>query len=372
MTTRKEYSLTLAVLFQGFSIQKTRARKMNSRKSVCSMLFVLMLSTLVAAQVPSRIAIESGNGGSVFAPTNPNGFLNIGPYVWISDAKGIFSYLTDPIDPTPLETGIYHFNLNSNWSIDNNVCLPFCSAGQIVKVNDTMVFVAAWDHSMGGRNGGLWMLSVLSPLPDPNTSVFPFNGASKLAGNKGLGGNQPTSLAIGPDGAAYFGNLKNNNLLRIPQPTNFDPNQNVISVGVVPSARSIFALAFNGSQLYAGASTGFYVFGANSDITQCSGNANNCGTPKLLMGGTSVNGVVADGLGHVYLVAGNPGTLYRYNVSARTFTQVDSGLIIELGHTSTLGFDKDGNLWLGEQPVADLPNGGRVRVYLATDLARLP
>jgi hypothetical protein len=30
------------------------------------------------------------------------------------------------------------------------------------------------------------------------------------------------------------------------------------------------------------------------------------------MGGTSVNGVVSDGPGHVYLVAGNPGTLYRY------------------------------------------------------------
>jgi len=345
---------------------------MNSGKSVWSVTFVLMLASAAAAQVPSHIVIESGNGGSVIAPTSPNGFLNIGPYVWISDGKGILSFLTDPSNPKPLETGIYDFNLNSNWSIDNNVCLPFCSAGQVVKVNDTLAFVAAWDHSMGGRNGGIWMLQILNPLPDPNTSVFPFNGASKLAANKGLGGNQPTSLAIGPDGAAYFGNLKNNNLLRIPQPTNFDPNQNVISVGGIPSAKSIFALAFNGSQLYAGASTGFYVFGANSNLTQCSGNANNCGTPKLLMGGTSVNGVAADGLGHVYLVAGNPGTLYRYNVSAGTFTQVDGGLVIELGHASTLGFDKDGNLWLGEQPVADLPNGGRVRVYLATDLAGLP
>jgi hypothetical protein len=90
------------------------------------------------------------------------------------------------------------------------------------------------------------------------------------------------------------------------------------------------------------------------------------------MGGTSVNGVAADGLGHVYFVAGNAGILYRYTVSARTSTVVDSGLIIEKGHTSTLGFDKDGNPWLGEQPVADLPNGGRVRVYLATDLAGLP
>ena len=49
---------------------------MNSRNSVWSMILVLMLGTLAVAQVPSRIAIESGNGGSVIAPTNPNGFLN--------------------------------------------------------------------------------------------------------------------------------------------------------------------------------------------------------------------------------------------------------------------------------------------------------
>jgi hypothetical protein len=72
-------------------------------------------------------------------------------------------------------------------------------------------------------------------------------------------------------------------------------------------------------------------------------------------------------------IRSNDGILYRYNVSAGTLTRVDSGLIIEVGHTSTLAFDKDGNLWLGEQPAgADIPNGGRVRVYLATDMARLP
>ena len=337
------------------------------------MVFVLMFGAAAVAQVPSHTAIQSGNGGSVIAPTDPNGFLNIGPYVWISDVKGIFSYRTDPGNPAPLETGIYSFNLNPNWSIDNNICLPFCSAGQIVKINDALFFVASWDHSQGGRHAGIWMIQALSPFPDPNTSVFPFNDEVPLAANKGLGGNQPTSLAIGPDGAAYFGNLKNNNLLRIPQPMNTDPNQNVISVGVIQSGKPIYALAFNGSQLYAGVGDGFYVFGANSDITLCSGNANNCGIPKLLMGGTSVNGVAADGLGHVYIVAANGGFLFRYNVSDGTFTQADTGLIIEAGHTSTLAFDKDGNLWLGEQPAgADVPNGGRVRVYLAADLARLP
>jgi hypothetical protein len=48
---------------------------MNSRKTLWWMLFVLVLGTMAAAQVSSHIAIESGNGGSVFAPTNPNGFF---------------------------------------------------------------------------------------------------------------------------------------------------------------------------------------------------------------------------------------------------------------------------------------------------------
>ena len=73
-----------------------------------------MLGTLVAAQVPSHIAIESGNGGSVIAPTDPNGFLNIGLMFGVSDSKGILSYLTDPSNPAPLGTGIYSFNLNSS------------------------------------------------------------------------------------------------------------------------------------------------------------------------------------------------------------------------------------------------------------------
>ena len=127
---------------------------MNSRKSVCSMLWVLVVCAMAVAQVPSRIAIQSGNGGSVIAPTDPNGFLNIGSYAWISDSKGIFSFLTNPGNPSPLETGIYDFNLNSNWSIDNNVCLPFCSVGQVINVNDTMVFLAAWDQIWGIVFGG--------------------------------------------------------------------------------------------------------------------------------------------------------------------------------------------------------------------------
>jgi hypothetical protein len=35
----------------------------------------------------------------VIATRDTNGFLNIGPYVWISDSQGILCYLTDPNNP---------------------------------------------------------------------------------------------------------------------------------------------------------------------------------------------------------------------------------------------------------------------------------
>jgi hypothetical protein len=153
-----------------------------------------MLGTITVAQAPSHIAIESGNNGSVLAPTNHNGFLNIGPYVWVSDSKGILSYITEAGSPTPLETAIYGFNLNANWSIDNLACLPFCSTGQVVNVNDTLAFAVVWDHSHGGRNGGLWMIQFLSPLPDPNTSIFPLNSAIQLAANEDSVATSPRVL----------------------------------------------------------------------------------------------------------------------------------------------------------------------------------
>ena len=167
---------------------------MNLPETLRWIMFAVMFATAAQGQVPSHIAIKSGHGGSVIAPTDPSGFLNIGPYVWVSDSKGIVSYLTSSSNPTPLETGTYGFNVNSNWSIDNLACLPFCSTGQVVKVNDTLAFAAVWDHSHGGRNGGLWMIQFLSPLPDPNSSVFPFTAAIQLAANKGSVATSPPAL----------------------------------------------------------------------------------------------------------------------------------------------------------------------------------
>jgi hypothetical protein len=67
------------------------------------------------------------------------------------------------------------------------------------------------------------------------------------------------------------------------------------------------------------------------------------------------------------------GFLHRYIVSAGTVTQVDSGLIIEADTPA---------LWpstimavsgrLTNLPAADVPNRGRLRVYLDTDFASPP
>src|SRR5664279_2596955 len=64
ITTSNDRSLTLVMLFRDFQ-SKTWGREMKSRKvSWWSVVCGLMLATVAAAQVPSHITIESGNGGS--------------------------------------------------------------------------------------------------------------------------------------------------------------------------------------------------------------------------------------------------------------------------------------------------------------------
>ena len=67
-------------------------------------------------------------------------------------------------------------------------------------------------------------------------------------------------------------------------------------------------------------------------------------------------------MGSAMFISSRETTLYRFNVSAGTFRRVDAGLA---------GIRQRRQPLVGAQPVADLPDGGRVRVYLAADLAKL-
>ena len=69
-----------------------------------------------------------------------------------------------------------------------------------------------------------------------------------------------------------------------------------------------------------------------------------------------------DGLGHVYF-AQSDGTVGRLNVGTQTISPVASGL--SFGNiTAGLGFDRNGNLWIGQVSEIDR--------ILAADLTLLP
>jgi hypothetical protein len=307
------------------------------------------LSLPVAAQVPVQVVVPAG------IQENPAGFMSINNDVWFGDRiNGVLHYAPDDrANPNSLDTGTYHADPNSIYGIEGVLgsIFSFNYIGQIYRVSDTLALLAVPDGgraSTGKPVGGIYTLGF-----DP-TQVFPVSpigNLTQLVPDKGLGGSLPTSVALGPDGKPYFGNLKNPNLQRI-------NGAQVESVGTALNGQPILSLAFNGSDIYLATRDGFYFV---PNVPACSGNQNNCGRPLLIARGATV-AVANDGLGHVYFAQSN-GTVSRLNVADQTISAVASGL--SFGNlTAGLGFDRDGNLWIGQLSEIDR--------ILAADLALIP
>jgi len=307
------------------------------------------LSLPAAAQVPVQVVVPAG------IQQDPAGFMNINNDVWFGDRiNGVLHYAPDDrANPNPLDTGTYHADPGQPFSIAGVLgsIFSFNYIGQIYRVSDTLALLAVPDGgraSTGKPVGGIYTLGF-----DP-TQVFPVSpigNLTQLVPDKGLGGSQPTSVALGPDGKQYFGNLKNPNLQRI-------NGIQVESVGTALNGQPILSLAFNGSDIYLGTRDGFYFV---PTVPACSGNQNNCGRPLLISAGATV-AVANDGLGHVYF-AQSDGTVSRLNVGTQTISPVASGL--SFGNiTAGLGFDRNGNLWIGQSSEIDR--------ILAADLALIP
>ena len=313
----------------------------------------LALSLPVAAQVPVQVVVPAG------IQQNPAGFMNINDDVWFGDhINGVLHYAPDDrANPNNLDTGTYHADLGSIFSTAFNIegvlgsIFSFNYIGQMYRVTDTLALVAVPDGgraSTGKPVGGIYNLGF-----DP-TQVFPASPVGniiQLVPDKGLGGQQPTAVALGPDGKQYLGDLKNPNLQRI-------NGTQVESVGTALNGQPILSLAFNGSDIYLGTRDGFYFV---PNVPACAGNQNNCGRPLLVAGGATV-AVANDGLGHVYF-AQSAGTVSRLNVATATISPVASGF--SFGNiTAGLGFDRNGNLWIGQLSEIDR--------ILAADLALIP
>ena len=187
-------------------------------------------------------------------------------------------------------------------------------------------------------------------LFQPSFGAFsPIEGASLVAPSFGLGGNQPTALALGPEGKLYVGFLKNGNIIRITNPSALNPTpqtQTVESVGATPNGRSMRSMAFLGADLYIATDQGLSVV---HNAAACIGNKGGCGNAVLIQdgfAGAAHVAVTTDGAGKVYFSVA--AAVYRYTPADGRVVPVSTGFALVGGHTNMLSLDPFGNLWIGD------------------------
>jgi streptogramin lyase len=269
------------------------------------------------------------------------------------------------------------FDTSTQWSLGGGgACIPWCSVGQVAQDGSTRAYAAVYDHQKGqpGQVGGpgVWMVQFQSVFGD----FSPFAGVSPLAPGFGLGGDQPTAVALGPDGKLYVGFLKNGNIKRVTNPSVLNPtsqNQTVESVGSTPNGRPMRAMAFLGADLYLATDQGLAVV---RNVGACIGNQGGCGNAVPVQdgftGATHV-GVATDGAGKVYFSVNGAGAVYRYTPADGRVVPVSLGFAFVGGHTNTLSIDGFGNLWIGDDPTDGLFNfSGRLWRVPAAALASIP
>lgn len=331
---------------------------------------LLSFATAANAQLltPDVVAQQGIPANNNFAPHTPSGMIVIGQDIWFGDeSQGLRHYLpVDANNAAPLDSGQYEFDTNPEMSTGGGTaCLPFCSVGQAAQFSNIYSLVAVWDHTRGGSQAGVYRVEFQPTFGQ----FFAIASVAPLAPFAGLGGNQPTSVALGPDGKAYFGNLKNGDLKRITNPLgdNSTPQSQVVeTVGGSANGRPILSMAFNGSDLYIGTDKNL---GVIRNATSCFNNAGACGIEQVIADGfvgSSHVAVASDGFGNVYY--GVNGSVYRLTPADGRIVQIASGFAFAAGHTNGLRVDPDGNLWIGDNPL-DVNNGGRLLRIRAAELA---
>ena len=144
---------------------------------------------------------------------------------------------------------------------------------------------------------------ILRTFLDPATGAL-IGPSPYIATTAGLDGNQPTALAMGPDGRLYVGFLKSGNVKRILNP-GVGSTQVVQSVGNTPQGHPARAFAFVGNDLFI-ASVDSLSLISNATRPSCAGG---CNATPLSDGfsGLSHTSLAFDGNHALYFsVAGNP------------------------------------------------------------------
>ena len=207
--------------------------------------------------------------------------------------------------------------------IQGNVAPATC--GQLAYGGVSNVYVT---QGVLANNTASTAIGILRVEVDPNSGQLS-GGDAIIAANSRLGGNQPTAVALGPDGNLYFGNLKNGDIKRILNPGS-GTTQVVQSVGKSPTGRPLRAMTFVGNDLYPAASDSLSVISNATSTTGTGG----CNAVALSDGfsGTDHVGATSDGVDALYFaVAGTINQVGRYSTLKKTFTEVAAGGVDRTG-----------------------------------------
>jgi hypothetical protein len=222
---------------------------------------------------------------------------------------------------------------------------------------------------------GVWRVSI-----DPASGQF--QTLALLARNAGLAGNNPTSIALGPDGNLYVGFLKNDSVVRITHPMLLppDPAQVVQSVGKAPNGNAIRAMAFVGTDLYLAHTQGLAVI-RHAVSSACQGGCNAVPVSDGFPGVAHV-GLTTDGINRLYMAVNNQ--IWRYTVSSGAVQLIANGgndpntgaalnFLFVKGHTNLVQLDCLGNLWVGDDASDGAFNfSGRIWYISAGALSSIP
>jgi hypothetical protein len=336
----------------------------------------LWLSPAQAQVVADQVAGFGIPPQQPIAPNTPGGGVVVGAQLWTGDgAQGFRHWMpSDPANPDPINAGTLEFDSTSGKSLGGGqVCVPFCQVGQVAYDGNQTAYLAVYDHAKGQPFGltqpGVWrvMLDGVSGFIMSETQIAP---------SFGLAGDEPTALALGPDGNLYVGFLKNGNIKRVVNPlvdpfSDINRTQIVQSVGTSPNGRPVRSIAFVGNDLYMGTTEALAVI-TNAVSPQCQGGCNAVVIADGFIGGGHV-GLTSDGINRLY-VAVNGNGVWRYTISngAMARVSIDNFAFVG-GHSNLLMLDRLGNLWIGD----DTSDGhfnftGRIWRIPAARLAQVP
>lgn len=347
--------------------------------SACFALLFLTSTTAAVAAGPVPAELRSAANilpvplpAGMFVPSAPAGGLVIGSSVWACDAGQGFAPVV-PVDPSSTDPLLAVSNAGVHLPIASG--FGNATGGELAYDGNGHVYIT---QGVVASNTPSSVQGILRVSVDPITGLLTGTPVV-IAANSGLGGNQPTAIALGPDGNLYFGNLKNGDIKRIINPS-VGTTQVVQSVGKTPNGRTVRSMAFFGNDLYIGASdTLSVIVGATNQIV-CQGG---CNATPLNDGfsGTAHVGVAPANDGVYFAVGGATNQVWHYTSSAGAFALVASGGVDRNGanaanfsfvdaKSNLLNVDPSGNLWIGD----DTANGaiagtGRIWTISASLLA---